>query len=139
MSVSASVTHEIPFHDIDIMEIVWHGHYFKYFEMARTKLMQKFELDWTQLRDLGYAMPIIDCNAKYRQSTPYGTIINIEAKVSEFEYPSLDIDYKISSPLQEIHVTGKTRQIYLEIETLKPSFNVPEEILTRFQMGFKNE
>ncbi|WP_343034423.1 hypothetical protein [Candidatus Methylobacter favarea] len=30
---------EIPFHDIDMMEVVWHGHYAKYFESARCALL----------------------------------------------------------------------------------------------------
>ena len=34
-----SVELEVPFHDIDGMGIVWHGHYFKYLEIARTKLV----------------------------------------------------------------------------------------------------
>lgn len=25
----------IPFHDVDVMGVVWHGNYFRYFEIAR--------------------------------------------------------------------------------------------------------
>ena len=32
---------EIPFHDIDMMEVVWHGHYAKYFEISRYALLEK--------------------------------------------------------------------------------------------------
>ena len=35
---SASVEIQIPFHDIDIMGIAWHGHYAKYLEIARGAL-----------------------------------------------------------------------------------------------------
>ena len=34
----ADIRMEVPFHDIDILGIVWHGHYNKYFELARTAL-----------------------------------------------------------------------------------------------------
>jgi len=27
---------EVPFHDVDALRIVWHGHYLKYLELART-------------------------------------------------------------------------------------------------------
>ena len=40
------LSHEIevvpPFFDIDSMDIVWHGHYAKYFELARCALLDKF-------------------------------------------------------------------------------------------------
>ena len=40
------LSHEIevvpPFFDIDSMDIVWHGHYVKYLELARCALLEKF-------------------------------------------------------------------------------------------------
>jgi len=30
--MQADVIIEIPFHDVDTMNVVWHGHYLKYFE-----------------------------------------------------------------------------------------------------------
>jgi acyl-CoA thioester hydrolase len=36
-----SVDLEIPFHDVDMMQVVWHGHYAKYFEIARCALLEK--------------------------------------------------------------------------------------------------
>ena len=38
-----SVEIEIPFHDVDMMEVAWHGHYVKYFEIARCALLDQFE------------------------------------------------------------------------------------------------
>ncbi len=34
----------IPFHDVDAMGVVWHGNYFRYFEIAREKLLGTFQL-----------------------------------------------------------------------------------------------
>ena len=43
---SAEVEIEIPFHDIDLMRIAWHGHYAKYLEVARTALLQQIGQAW---------------------------------------------------------------------------------------------
>ena len=40
---SADVEIEIPFHDVDGMWIVWHGHYYKYFEIVRAALFRKID------------------------------------------------------------------------------------------------
>ena len=32
---------EVPFHDVDMLQLVWHGHYYKYFELARTQLLRQ--------------------------------------------------------------------------------------------------
>ncbi|MGS0467376.1 hypothetical protein ACU8V3_09605 [Cobetia marina] len=36
---SATVEMEVPFHDVDMMEVAWHGHYVRYLEIARCKLL----------------------------------------------------------------------------------------------------
>ena len=41
----AEVELEVPFHDIDAMQIVWHGRYVKYLEQARTALMRGLGFD----------------------------------------------------------------------------------------------
>lgn len=40
-----SVEHEVPFHHVDALRVVWHGHYFAYFELARTALLRSCGLD----------------------------------------------------------------------------------------------
>jgi acyl-CoA thioester hydrolase len=40
-----SVELEVPFHEVDPMGIVWHGHYLRYFDVARTRLLRKCGLD----------------------------------------------------------------------------------------------
>lgn len=36
---TAEVEMTVPFHDVDMMEVAWHGHYVKYFELARCALL----------------------------------------------------------------------------------------------------
>ena len=37
---SYEVTLKVPFYDLDPMQIVWHGHYLKYFDIARSELLR---------------------------------------------------------------------------------------------------
>ena len=47
--LQATVEIRVPFHDVDGMQIVWHGHYYKYFEVARTKLLQPIGYDLNEM------------------------------------------------------------------------------------------
>jgi acyl-CoA thioesterase FadM len=40
-----SIELEVPFRHIDMMGVVWHGHYYSYFEEARTALLRACDLD----------------------------------------------------------------------------------------------
>lgn len=132
--IKASTTITVPFHDIDIMNIVWHGHYLKYFELARTKLMQKAGLDWPDLKELGFAMPVVDCQIKFRKPLTYGKVYEVTAEIREMDYPALEVHYQIfCQEAGQRMAQGKTRQTYLEIATMQSSFIVPELILQRLE------
>ena len=46
----------VPFHDIDAMRIVWHGNYFRYFEVARCALLASIDYDYEQMGASGYVV-----------------------------------------------------------------------------------
>ena len=129
----ATIDQNIAFHDIDIMQIVWHGHYFKYFEIARSALMQSLGLDWTDVKAMGYAMPIIDASARYKAPLTYGKKIQVSASIAEFKFPALEVTYEIKcKESNQVLATGVTRQVYFTIETWSTCLSVPNEILTKF-------
>jgi acyl-CoA thioester hydrolase len=86
---------EIPFHDVDMMEIVWHGHYTKYFEIARCTLLDTISYNYQQMRDSGYAWPIIDLRIRYIKPAVFRQQITVKAMVAEWEN-RLKIDYLIN-------------------------------------------
>ena len=93
------LSHEIElspaFHDLDPMDIVWHGNYAKYLEIARNALMAKFDYDYLQMRASGYAWPIVDLRMKYVGPVRYGQRIRIKASIVEWEY-RLRVDYLVT-------------------------------------------
>ena len=50
--LQAEIELVVPFFDVDMMEVVWHGHYVKYFEEARCALLDKLGHNYRQMRDL---------------------------------------------------------------------------------------
>jgi acyl-CoA thioester hydrolase len=83
------------FHDLDPMDIVWHGNYVKYLELARCALLAKFDYDYPQMRDSGYAWPIVDMRLKYVKTTEFGQRIRVRAEIVEWEN-RLKIEYLIT-------------------------------------------
>lgn len=84
--LSAEVVIEIPFHDVDAMGVVWHGHYVKYLEIARTAMLRKIGLDVPQLRDSGYGWFVAECHIKYIYPLSYGSMVCVKATLLEYEH-----------------------------------------------------
>ena len=130
----ARVQHKVPFHDVDVMYIAWHGHYLKYFELARTALMQRLDLDWPQLKENGIAMPVVEAHAQYRKPILYDQAITIEASLEEYHFAELVIQYRIfpTAACEQIISSGWTRQVYMNSEDKGIYFVVPDFVNRRF-------
>ena len=85
---------DIPFYDIDLLEVVWHGHYLKYFECARGALLRKLDYDYPQMKESGYAWPVTDVQLRYSHPARYGMKIKVSARIREYD-PYLKISYEV--------------------------------------------
>jgi acyl-CoA thioester hydrolase len=122
---TASVDIEIPFHDVDVMEIVWHGHYAKYFEIARCALLEQIDYNYPQMRASGYAWPIIDLRVRYVKPAVFGQKITVNATIVEWEN-RLKIDYKITDKSKGVRlVKGHSIQVAVDMQTKAMCFESP--------------
>lgn len=115
--LSAETIIEIPFHDVDAAEIAWHGHYVKYFEIARCKLLDKFDYNYPEMKASGYFWPIIDINLRYIQPARFLQKICVKADLIEWEH-RLKIKYLITDIETGRRLTkGYSVQVAVEIQS----------------------
>ena len=115
--LQAQVELVVPFFDVDMMEVVWHGHYVKYFEEARCALLDKLGHNYRQMRDAGYAWPIIDLQVRYIRGAQFGQRIRVRADLVEWEN-RLKIHYLITDAATGERMTrGSSVQVAVEIAT----------------------
>ncbi len=84
MSVSIELT--VPFHDVDILHVVWHGHYYKYLELARTELMRTHRLDVPDLMELGFHFLIVESQCRYMRPLRYGERVRVSARFGDVDH-----------------------------------------------------
>ncbi|OZB05802.1 MAG: thioesterase [Idiomarina sp. 34-48-12] len=127
----ASLTINVPFFDVDAMEVVWHGHYVKYLEMARSELLRTFDYDYPTMSDNGHIWPIVDLRLKYVASARYGQDIEVIAKLVEWEN-RLRIDYVIRCcETQQVLTKATSIQVAVDIENKEMLFESPGILLTK--------
>jgi acyl-CoA thioester hydrolase len=97
----------VPFFDIDMMNVVWHGHYIKYLEIARCALLDQLGHNYTQMREAGYAWPVIDLQLRYVRGAVFGQRLNVRASLVEWEN-RLKINYLISDAVTGERMTRAT-------------------------------
>jgi len=126
-----SIDLQIPFHDVDMMEVVWHGHYAKYFEIARCALLEKIDYNYPQMRDSGYIWPIIDLSIRYAQPAVFGQTITVQAQIVEWEN-RLKINYLITDKDTGSRLTkGHSVQVAVDLANKEMCFVSPAVLLEK--------
>ena len=92
--LSSVVEIEIPLQDVDAMQVVWHGNYFRYFETARSQLLRTINYDYTEMLASNYLWPIIGAEVRFVQPLQYRQRVTVQADLVEWEN-RLKIDYLI--------------------------------------------
>jgi len=129
---SSTAEIEIPFHDIDIMGIAWHGHYAKYLEIARCAMLETIDYNVPAMRDSGYAWPVVEMNIRYAQPLKFQQKIAVEANLVEIEN-RMKINYRIFDVASGKRLTkAYTVQVALCLKTNEMLFASPRALLDKF-------
>jgi len=119
------------FHDCDAMQVVWHGNYFKYFEIARCALLQRHDYDYPQMRDSGYLWPVVDARVKYIRPLLYGQALRVRATITEWEN-RLKIAYEILDADSGVTLTrAHTIQVAVDAATNEMRYLCPPVLWER--------
>lgn len=123
--LSIEIELQVPFFDVDSMDIVWHGHYVKYFEMARCALLDRLGHNYLQMRDAGYGWPVIDLQVRYARPALFNQRIRVKADLVEWEN-RLKINYLIrDAETGERMTRGSSVQVAVEIASREMQFVSP--------------
>jgi acyl-CoA thioester hydrolase len=123
-----SVPFQVPFHDVDSLNIVWHGHYYKYFELARTELYRSCHFDIPEMQRMGFVFPVIESNCRYTEPLRYGQRANVSASFKEWK-SYIRIAYTIRDHTSGRRLAyGHTKQAVCDREG-RLLLTVPQEVL----------
>jgi acyl-CoA thioester hydrolase len=126
---------QVQFFDLDPMEVVWHGHYVKYLEIARGALLDSIDYNYPQMRASGYLWPVIDLQLRYVASARFGERLKLRAEIVEWEN-RLTIDYLISDAATGRRLTrASTTQVAVEIATGEMCFASPPVLFEKLKVS----
>ncbi|MBL8909409.1 MAG: acyl-CoA thioesterase [Archangium sp.] len=111
------------------MNVVWHGHYVKFFEVARSELMQKFNYDYMAMRESGFFWPIVDMRIKFVRPAALHQLLKVKATITEFE-SRLRVEYRITSGTETV-TKGYTIQVAVDANTMEMQWVCPKILWER--------
>jgi acyl-CoA thioester hydrolase len=122
---SAEAEIQVQFFDLDPMEVVWHGHYVKYLEVARCALLDTIDYNYAQMKASGYAWPVIDMQLRYIDSATFGQRLKLRAEIVEWEN-RLKIGYLVTDAASGRRLLrASTTQVAVDMATREMCFVSP--------------
>jgi acyl-CoA thioester hydrolase len=125
-----SVPTVVPFQDADPTGFAWHGNYFRYYDLARVALLKQLEFGYRQMAQVGQIWPIVETQARYLKSIPFGSTIHISAQLVEWEF-RLRIYYDITNPERLRLNEAYTVQVPVNAADESLVIGVPADVQTR--------
>lgn len=125
---SVQVRLKVPFFDVDMMHVVWHGHYVKYLEEARSALLDDLGYGYPAMFASGYAWPLVDLQLRYVQPATFGQEIIVQADLVEWE-TRLKIHYLIRDVKTGTRLTrASSVQVAVDVATREMQLTSPEPL-----------
>ncbi|MCL1887217.1 MAG: acyl-CoA thioesterase [Betaproteobacteria bacterium] len=122
---------QVQFFDLDPMEIVWHGNYARYLEIARCALLDRIDYNYAQMKASGYAWPIIDMQLRYIGPAVFGQRLRVRAEIVEWEY-RLKMEYLITDAASGQRINrATTTQVAVDAVTGEMCFVSPSVLFEK--------
>ena len=91
-----SVELQVPFSHVDMLGVVWHGHFFEYIEEARTQLLRSCGLDAGSLIGSKYLFFVIESKCRHTFPLFYADRMRVVAWIKDIEH-RISIHYEITN------------------------------------------
>ena len=130
---TAVVRLQVPFHDLDPLQVVWHGNYLKYFEIARDRLFEERGLHLYQYyQDRHYMFPIVRTSTKHVHPLRYGDRFEVCAELGAARV-KLVVQYTLRLVDHgTLCAKGHTEQVAVRTEDLSLELRIPTDIQKLF-------
>ena len=123
-------TLRVPFHDCDPLFVVWHGNYYRYFEIARSALLKRLHLDVPHIRAMNYRQYVTETRCRHLAPLTYDDEFVVRATISQ-KTPVIRVSFRI----ENVTTGRQAARGYTDLATTDNRGNLitptPDEIIKR--------
>ena len=124
--VKISIQSRVAFNEADIMGIVWHGNYAKYFEEASSELGRKCGFTFRAYFEAQIQAPIVQLHVDYHRPLVLDEKFTVEAAYVWSEGARLHTEFSVWREDGTLAVTGYTVQMFMDAVSKEPLLASPK-------------
>lgn len=99
---NSETTIRVRYAETDQMNVVYHGNYAQYFEVARAEAIREMDITYKEMEAMGIVMPIVELHTKFLRPAVYDDLLTIKTQLRE-----LPKDHRIEFHHEVLNEAGK--------------------------------
>lgn len=111
---------KIDYADTDMMGVVYHANYLKFFERGRTALIEDIGYSYVAMEDAGCFAPVYDVQATYKKPLRYGEKAYVKTWIDLNDGIKTVYGYQIVNEQGDLCVEGTTTHIIVSKDSFRP-------------------
>lgn len=107
--------------DTDMMGVIYHANYLKYFELGRTGLIEDLHFSYVEMEKMGYFAPVYDIKITYRKPLRYGNKGTVRTWIDLNDGIKTVYGYSILNENEEVCAEGTSTHIIVKKDSFRPT------------------
>ncbi|MHC1778647.1 MAG: acyl-CoA thioesterase [Bacteroidales bacterium] len=127
---------EVRYYETDLMGIVHHSNYIRYFEWGRHVALVEMGLPTQEIEKLGIMMPVVNLSCNFKTPAKQGDKLRIVTYVKEMPRVRFFVETEIFNEKNEMVCNGSVTLGFIKSDSRRVT-RVPEFITALFEPYFK--
>ena len=137
--MSVKIFFRVHFYDTDLMGVVHHSNYIRWFETGRVEYLRKIGINLNEMIEDKILFPITEIKAKYFHPAKFDDELELEINALALTKVKMEFNYKIRrKDEKEILVSGYSQNVFTNMETGK-IIRLPDKYFLKLQSALIEE
>ncbi len=112
----------VRYSETDQMNVVYHGNYAQYFEVARAEAIREMGITYKEMEEMGILMPIVELHTKFLRPAKYDDLLTIKTQLRELPTDHrIEFHHEVCNEEGKLLTIGRIVLYFLDSKTMARS------------------
>lgn len=125
--------------ETDQMQVVYHGNYAQYFEVARVESIRQLGFTYGDMEIMGIIMPIVELHTKFLRPAHYDDLLTIKVILKELPVDHrIEFHHEVYNEAQKLLTLGRVVLYFVDAKT-KEKTVMPDALSKKLEPYFLSQ